>query len=112
MAAIKYNFELNQGETFEMTLTVLTTDRRPYNLSGFTVRSQAKNAYTDIDPIVTFTTEVVDPPSGKIRLSLTDEQTSALEFTKALYDVEIESETGFVTRVLQGTITLSREVTK
>lgn len=112
MSAIKYNFELNQGETFEMTLQVLDTSRRPIDLTGYLVRSQLRAAYTDADPIVSFTCSLFDAVNGKVRLNLTDEQTAALNFTKGVYDLEIESPTGFVNRVIQGVVTLSREVTR
>ena len=110
---VKYNFVMNQGETFEMSLQLLYTDRRPFNLTNHTVRGMLRNRYEDIDPLVSFTTTVVDAVAGKIRLNLTDEQTAGLDFIKAVYDVEVENtDTGVVTRAIQGYITLSKEVTR
>lgn len=112
MSAVKYNFELNQGETFDTTFTVLYADRRPFDLTGYLVRGQVRQAYTDSAPLVTFTCEVADPAAGRIRMSLTAAETAALDFTKGVYDIEVESEAGVVTRVVQGVVTLSKEVTR
>ena len=39
-------------------------------------------------------------------------QSAALDFNSAVYDLEIVSPAGVVTRLVQGTVTLSREVTR
>ena len=51
------------------------------------------------------------PASGTIGLYISAASSSALNFDSALYDIEIESGS-LVTRLLQGTIKLSREVTR
>lgn len=109
----KYNFVLNQGETFDTTFTVLLQDRRPYDLTDYTVRGQIRETYTSATPLAAFTIEVVEPTSGRIRTTLTAAQTAALVFNKAVYDIEAENtQTGTVIRLVQGVVTLSREVTK
>jgi hypothetical protein len=47
-----------------------------------------------------------------LSMSLTAEETAALEWTSGVYDLEIEAEDGFVTRLLSGTVTVSPEVTR
>ena len=49
---------------------------------------------------------------NQIKLTISASHTAAYSFDQALYDIELESETGVVTRLLQGKIKLSREVTK
>ena len=48
--------------------------------------------------------------AGTVTLAMTATQTAALSFNKAFYDLELTL-TGTVTRILEGIITLSREVT-
>lgn len=112
MSATKYNFEINQGETFDLTMTLLTTDRRPVDLTGYEVRGMIRGEYADVAPLMEFDCSIVDATEGKIRVFLTADEAAALSFTKAVYDIEIESTGGVVTRVVQGTVKLSREATK
>jgi hypothetical protein len=112
MSATKYNFELNQGETFDMTIGVVYADRRPYNLTDYIVRGMIRDEYNDPEPIVELECSVYDAANGKIRIQLSAAETAELSFTRAYYDIEIESPTGVVTRVLQGIVALSLEATK
>jgi predicted ribosome-associated RNA-binding protein Tma20 len=50
---------------------------------------------------------------GSFNISLTDTQTDALNpaFTH-VYDVEVTSDTGAVTRIIEGTVTVSPGVTR
>ena len=52
-----------------------------------------------------------NPASGVITLSLTAEQTAALDAERYVYDLEIVSATNVVTRALEGIITVRPEVT-
>lgn len=109
----KYNFTLNQGETFDTTFTVLLADRRPFDLTGYSVRGQVREQYTSNTVLLQFDIEVVDPASGKVRCMASATDTAALSFNKAVYDLEAEHDaTGKVIRLVQGVITLSREVTR
>jgi hypothetical protein len=48
---------------------------------------------------------------GRIFLNMTPEVTAGIT-SSGVYDLEIESEQGVVSRVIQGTFTLSEEVTR
>jgi hypothetical protein len=65
--------------------------------------------------IVELTTEndgiEIDDEAGTITVQMTDAQTSALT-SSGVYDLEIEDAGGNVSRVVQGTFTLSLEVTR
>jgi len=54
----------------------------------------------------------IDGPNGTITLSRTAVQTAALAWNEAVYDLEIVSGGGVVTRIMQGKMILSREVTR
>jgi len=49
---------------------------------------------------------------GTISLDLTAEETAAIIWDRGVYDLELESGDGTVTRLLQGSFTISKEVTK
>jgi len=62
--------------------------------------------------VATFSGSVTNASSGQITLSLTNSQTSAIEEAIYVYDVEITSGAGSVTRILEGNITVTPEVTR
>ena len=50
--------------------------------------------------------------AGKINLIATATQTTAIEEAIYVYDLEIESSAGSVTRILEGQVTVTPEVTR
>lgn len=50
--------------------------------------------------------------AGLIRVTLDTVDTAAFDFDTAEYDIEIEDASGVVTRILQGTVQLDKEVTR
>ena len=56
------------------------------------------------------TTFATDRTTGVLTISLTANQTAALDAERYVYDVEIVSPTNEVTRVLEGIITVRPEV--
>lgn len=87
----------------------------PLVLSGYTARMMIRKKVTSTDPLLTLTTEngglILTSAESSVQIIITDTQTAALA-TAGVYDLEIVSGTGLVTRVLQGKITISKEVTR
>ena len=110
MAAIA-NLLVDQGATFTTTVTVYKSDDSIYNLTNYTAaaqirKSHASSAKTD------FATAISTPSNGQITLTLTKTQTAALEEGTYVYDVEITASDSTVTRVVQGVIKVSPNVTR
>ena len=58
------------------------------------------------------TVAIVNATEGLISISASSSSTAALEEGIYVYDLEITSSTGVVTRLLQGEVTVSPEVTR
>lgn len=88
----------------------------PRDLSGYTARCHFRRHLTDIDPFVALTTEnsgiSIDTARHTIALQIAAPATAALQFDSAVYDLEIVSPGGQVSRLAYGTVTLSPEVTR
>lgn len=113
MAAGYQDLFLNQNETFTTSLTLDDVNGVAYNLTGFTVRSQAKKSYYSDTIALDFNASVSDANNGVITLSANAATTSNVSAGKLVYDVIMtQSETGTVTRVLEGQIFVSPAVTK
>lgn len=110
-----YDLRINQGATFRRILTLFADEEQTelIDLTGYSARLQARTfsggAVIDLDSGPGGGLTIGDE-LGTIELLLTDEQTEALNFAEANYDLEIESAGGEVTRLLQGRAVLRAEV--
>ena len=111
MAAGTYNFTLEQGATFNRILT-LQENSAAMNLSGYSVASKFRSTHDSGTVAGTFTCTISDASNGKITMTMTNSTTSAIEEGMYVYDLEITNSAGTVTRVLQGSITVTPEVTR
>lgn len=88
----------------------------PVDLTGYTARMQIRATLEDATVLVSLTTEnggiTLGATAGTIALLITAAATTLLTFSNAVYDLEIISAGGIVTRLLSGNIILSKEVTR
>jgi hypothetical protein len=111
MAAIA-NLFIDQGSTFSTSVNVKDSDESAFDLTNHTAAGQVRKSYSS-STATDFTITIADPPSnGQIDCQLTATQTAALEEGRYVYDVEVTSDTGTVTRVIEGIITINPNVTK
>lgn len=106
------NLYIDQGSTFSTTVYVKNDDETAFDLTAHTAAGQIRKSYSTSTK-VDFTLEIADPATlGQINASLTATQTATLEEGRYVYDIEVTSTTGTVTRVLEGIITVSPQVTR
>jgi len=111
MAAIA-NLYIDQGSTFSTTVFVKNDDETPFDLTLYTAAGQIRKSYSSSTK-VDFTLEIANPASlGQINLSLTPTQTSTLEEGRYVYDIEVTSSGDVITRVVEGLVTVSPQVTR
>jgi hypothetical protein len=115
MTAANLDFVIEQGATFRHTLLV-KQGGLPFDLTSYDVRMQVRKSYTVEALLLALTIAngriVVTPENGQIDLVIDADDTETLEFKDGVYDLEIESAGGQVTRLIQGIVTLSPEVTR
>ena len=80
------------------------------DLTNYTANSQMRKHYTS-NSSTTFTT-AVNTTSSVVTISLTANETSNVVFGRYLYDLEITSNTGIITRSYEGLVTVTPEITK
>ena len=127
MIAGVYNITIEQGTTFYrlndvMEPTVLDPDvYEAFDLTGYTARMQIRRTIDNNDaPALSLVSPtasgngitVMDGANNAISINITAATTATLT-TSGVYDLEIiKTSTGAVSRLIQGTITLSLEVTR
>ena len=131
MIAGVYNLTIEQGSTFGRLISVeqpdLATDPtgqtfENFDLSGFTARMHIRRTIDTATPMITLTTEngriAINPSvvgdatkNNEISLSITAADTATIT-TSGVYDLEIISIGGTVSKVIRGDVTLIPEVTR
>ena len=128
MSAGRYSFTIEQGSTLNFELQYKNSSGSAINLSGYGGKMQIKSNYADNSPTIYLTLSSslqadgtglnfsgsngsTPTASGSIGVFISAATSSLLTFDTALYDLEIASGS-IVTRILEGQVKLSKEVTR
>jgi len=108
--ATKANLVIDQGATWNSTVTLTDPDGNFIDLSSYTGTAQMRKHYTSS----TATAFVVQlgGANGTITLSLTANTTANVAAGRYLYDVELTDSSGTISRVFEGTVTVNPNVTR
>ena len=109
--AIVSNLTVDQGSTFSASIDITDTEDNILVLTGYTVAGQIRKTY-DSSTAVSFAASVSNAANGEVTISLTPAQTNALVAGRYVYDVEITSAGGTVTRVIEGQLEVTPGVTQ
>jgi hypothetical protein len=115
MAATTYDLTIEQGATFSQLITY-KDNGVPVSLTGYTARMQVRATLESASTLVELTTAngriALGGAAGTITLTISATDTAALTSGRGVYDLELVSGSGIVTRLLQGVATISRNVTR
>jgi len=114
MAAGTLDFTIEQGATFNLLLT-WKIDGTAVNLTNYTARLQARVDVDSTTTVLSLTTGAgitLGGVLGTISLDQTAAQTTALPAGQYIYDLELIAGSGSVTRLVQGELNISAEVTR
>lgn len=103
-----HDITIYKGATFELPLVWGSSKTTPYNLTGYTAASYIRVKLGASEIQVSMTTEngriSIDAATGKITLKLSSATTSALKFTKGVWDLILISPGGDRKPLLQGEV--------
>ena len=114
MAAVNH-FNIDQGS--DCTITFALKDKNgPIDLTGYTAAMQIRRFTFSQDAVDTLTTcngrLSIDAEGGKITAKFPNAITEKYPPDTMVYDIEIESDTGEITRIIEGKVRVSPEVTR
>lgn len=116
MAAGIHNITIEQGATFRLIIQWLGSDSLPVDLTGYTARMQVRPFAESDDILLTVDSEstggITFESDAQILIEVDAAVTAALTDYFGSYDLELESASGVVTRLIQGSVTISPEVTR
>lgn len=126
MAAGKYSFTIEQGATTNFEIQYKDSGSTPINLAGYSAKMQLRTAVDNTTALLTLSSSLQPDGtglnlsgsngnktllSGSIGVIISAFTSSVLNFDTAVYDLELMSGS-VVTRLLEGTVRLSKNVTR
>ena len=111
----KVNFNAPQGSTFTRTL-VYKVDSVAVDLTGYSARMQVRKSVTDSSTLLSLSTDtgeiVITGSTGTITITINATSMSSISAGNWVYDLEIVSSGGVVTRLIEGRFIVTPEVTR
>lgn len=111
MPAAYQNLYIEQGSTFNTTITLDDVYGESFNLIGYTANSQIRKSYYSSNTTAVFDT-TVNTFDGSITLNLSSPITANISPGRYVYDATIKDTSGAVTRILEGVADVSPGVTR
>ena len=117
------NLTMYQGASWDYQLTWTTTSgtvTTPVDLTGYSARMQVREAHTSTAPLLSLTSGsgiTLGGTAGTILLEATATTTAGMATTNSpreqyVYDLELVSGAGYVTRLVEGNFYVDPEVTR
>ena len=128
MSAGRYSFTIEQGATLDFELAYKDSNNDPIDLTGYQGRMQIRPSIGSETTYITLSSSLEDDrtglnlsgsdglnplASGTIGIFISANSSSLLNFEEAVYDLELATGSEFpvVTRLLEGNVKLSKNVT-
>lgn len=117
----RINLKINQGATFKHSIIWLDSNQIPIDVTGMTALMHIRSRIDSATPLLVLSSNVLDNPdglitmygtTGEIFLYIPHTKTSLAAWDYAVYDLEVTDSVGDVTRVIEGNVTVSKEVTR
>jgi len=103
---------INQGATFESDLDLVDDDGSAINVANYVFSGQIRKSYYSLNPTANLTLNIVNAASGNVNIYLSAATTSNIKAGRYVYDVKMKDTANTVTRIVEGVITVTPQVTK
>lgn len=107
--ANKVNIVMDQGTTFNTTYIIHDNLDEPINFTSYSANSQMRKSYSSSN---SFVFSVSLSSNGGVSLSMNAATTSNITAGRYVYDVEVEDVSGIRSRIVEGIVTVTPQVTR
>lgn len=107
--ATKANLIVDQGTDYTTTITMKDVNGRVIDLSDYTGEGKMRKYYTSANSV---SLDISLAVNGQVTIGLPANTTNNMDFGRYVYDVEVtHANTGLISRVVEGIITIKPGVT-
>lgn len=103
---------VDQGSTFESTIDLVTDDGAAINVAGYVFSGQIRKSYYSANATANITIIITDAANGNVTMSMNAATTANIKAGRYLYDVKMVDASNTVTRLVEGVITITPQVTR
>lgn len=107
--ATKVNLIMDQAATFSSAFNVQDVDGNAIDFSVYTITSQMRKSYSSLN---SYSFSTSGNNSGYIVLSMSAATTNAVPAGRYVYDVEVVDNNGVKSRIAEGIVTVTPQVTR
>jgi hypothetical protein len=108
--AIKANLQIDQGADFSTEIDVLDDANEPVNLTGYSGAAQMRKHYTS--STATAFNVAINAGDGTVTLSMNAATSANVTPGRYVYDCELTSSGNTVSRLVEGIVTVTPQVTR
>lgn len=103
---------INQGTTFESDLDLVGDDGAAVNVAGYVFAGQIRKSYYSTNPTANLTLNIVNSANGNVNIYLSAATTANIKAGRYVYDIKMTDTSNTVTRIVEGVVTITPQVTK
>ena len=108
----KYDFDIDQGATFNRALTLKDDSSAVVDISGCTFAGQVRTSALSSTVAGTFTFVITNGTQGQFSWKMTATNTALLPAQQCVYDIEMTQANGDIIRLLEGFVNIKSNVTR
>lgn len=108
--AVKANLVIDQGTDYSVSITVEDTTESVLDLTGYTGAAQMRKHYSSAN--ATSFSVSLGGVHGTVALSMNSTTTTSLPPGRYVYDVELTDGSNNISRIIEGIITVTPNVTR
>ena len=103
---------IDQGTDFETTFDLIGDDGEPIDITGYTFSGQIRKSYYSTNPTANLSITIVSAVNGNTIIRLNAANTSNIISGRYVYDIKMKDTSNLVSRVVEGIVTVTPQVTK
>jgi hypothetical protein len=103
---------IDQGADFETTFDLIGDDGEPINITGFQFSGQIRKSYYSTNPTANLSISIVSAVNGNTIIRLNASNTANIISGRYVYDIKMKDTSNLVSRVVEGIVTVTPQVTK
>ena len=103
---------VDQGSNFESTIDLVSDDGAVINVAGYVFTGQLRKSYYSANATANLTLTIVNAANGNVKVSISAANTANIKAGRYLYDIKMRDTSNTVTRLVEGVITITPQVTR
>jgi hypothetical protein len=103
---------IDQGTDFETSLDLIADDGTSINIAGYVFSGQIRKSYYSSNPAANLVIVITNASKGNTLITLDAANTANIPAGRYVYDIKMKDSINVVSRVVEGIVTVTPQVTK